>query len=753
MLVRSIRAQNFMRFERLCIEGLPTHGLIGIEGPNESGKSTIGELLLFAFFGRGRSREDAAVTRLIRWNAESLRVEIDFTLGEDDSSAESDRNVSAFTIYREIDRAGTNYVKIIRHPERTEVAAGNVEVQQFFAREARFDHDEFIQSFYYDQREDRSPQRSYGEFFHKATGITQLREVARQIRQEIHLEEEEFTRIRSELGQQRSQSERYGMNADKLPDLNARSRALDDDVGRQDQALTDARKENDRLRAEAKRIGERGDKVIALGNGTVSELLSGVETMLEDEKTAARKHSRLHGHSKWSRAFARPWELLGSAQKFATDVVVLTTAVRERSIEVEKRLGDDSLGLATQYQTGSVDQLAIGGALRRHRWLACGSLLVTLVAVGVGAAAWEGLLELDQQMMRTALFASGCVALVAFFLLAWSLALTSATKGRLEEKDGQVAALRQELEDLNETREKLNALLKFEAVDDIGKLAVAAQQAGDATVAERAKQFTGCYKALIEGADGRANKGVIALLAEVQKRGRDLKRRLLDSAKKSQAQLAEEETQLKKLQSDQTRIAGEIRECESQRKKKETIVATLAETEAESEAIRSGIDLRMQAIRLIDEAVAAIRTKMAPAIQAHLKSVLPCLTSDRYRDVKVNDDLEVSLFCSAKGDFLNLSELSGGTGEAIALALRMALSQAFEVSRVKRQQFVFLDEPFKMMDSGRIVDTLKALHGLSPYLRQVFVTQPNFTEKQRSSFCFHIATGTDVVELQLNGAT
>ncbi len=50
MLIGAIRAENFMRFSRLRIENLPQEGLIGIEGPNESGKTTVGEVLLFAFF-------------------------------------------------------------------------------------------------------------------------------------------------------------------------------------------------------------------------------------------------------------------------------------------------------------------------------------------------------------------------------------------------------------------------------------------------------------------------------------------------------------------------------------------------------------------------------------------------------------------------------------------------------------------------------------------------------------------------------
>ena len=51
------------------------------------------------------------------------------------------------------------------------------------------------------------------------------------------------------------------------------------------------------------------------------------------------------------------------------------------------------------------------------------------------------------------------------------------------------------------------------------------------------------------------------------------------------------------------------------------------------------------------------------------------------------------------------------------LGLRLALSQAHVTSRARQQQFMFLDEPFKMMDSTRVVGALESLGKLSEELR------------------------------------
>ena len=52
MIIRSVHATNVLKYAELALDNLPATGLIAISGPNESGKSTIGETVCFALFGR-----------------------------------------------------------------------------------------------------------------------------------------------------------------------------------------------------------------------------------------------------------------------------------------------------------------------------------------------------------------------------------------------------------------------------------------------------------------------------------------------------------------------------------------------------------------------------------------------------------------------------------------------------------------------------------------------------------------------------
>src|SRR5688572_26229866 len=125
MLIHSIRAENFMRFSRLEVLGLPSRGLIGLEGPNESGKSTMGEALLFAFFGRTRISHGAGVTSLIRWEAETMSVAVHFSVQPPGAS-----HAEELLIFRQVDRYGTHYVKVLELAGRSEVAVGNLQTAE-----------------------------------------------------------------------------------------------------------------------------------------------------------------------------------------------------------------------------------------------------------------------------------------------------------------------------------------------------------------------------------------------------------------------------------------------------------------------------------------------------------------------------------------------------------------------------------------------------------------------------------------------
>jgi len=84
VIIKSIKANDFMKYEFLSLDKLPESGLIGIFGENEAGKTTIGEAITFGLFGKTvRSDNLNSYESVIRWSADSTSVELVFSVNNE----------------------------------------------------------------------------------------------------------------------------------------------------------------------------------------------------------------------------------------------------------------------------------------------------------------------------------------------------------------------------------------------------------------------------------------------------------------------------------------------------------------------------------------------------------------------------------------------------------------------------------------------------------------------------------------------
>ncbi len=118
MIIKSIQSNNFLKYENLKLENLPDQGLIAINGQNESGKTSIGETLCFALFGRTFTLDLSDPRKLIRWSASQCSVGLTFTVGDIDSKNKTGNsranNNETYTVERYLDNEGTYGAKLAR---------------------------------------------------------------------------------------------------------------------------------------------------------------------------------------------------------------------------------------------------------------------------------------------------------------------------------------------------------------------------------------------------------------------------------------------------------------------------------------------------------------------------------------------------------------------------------------------------------------------------------------------------------------
>ncbi len=730
MLIRSIRAENFMRFEQVLVEDLPERGVIGLEGANESGKSTLGELVVFALFGHLSDRPNEPVGRAIRWGAESLSVELRFAVAPCDGGG----STREFMLYREIDRGGTNYVRIVELPARKDVATGNLKVQQFVAECLRFDYEEFQDSFYHSQHELRAGRSGRLDFLEQASGISDLRLVKARLMEGYEEIEHDHASVQKVLSLNRNQIVRLQRGAAKLTELRTKRDECAHALEEAEKQISAQKGELAALKKESKRLEGRAAELKKLASKPAEAALEIVNRLVREEDEARR--TRAEVAESWKKEFDRSYDGLSPLRQRLEAWRDVRAAVAARVAELGQGL-DPGAEVGPQARLSQIETERQSALARRRRWARCSMAAVVFLTIGA-VAVFLGVkppTNLPADVLPILRWGGGVVAVGSLIglicsCLSWSRARQA------------IAMLRSALEECRRDFDRLRQLQSSlaDAVQDVKVAGVNAQLAQLAetdgeSVASLARAAIDAGSA---GTESSSGDDLARELSDLAQNDRTLRGRLVERSQRLPKELDATEKTGRRKRGDHDRLLSEIRECESQEQRAAKLLDETMEVELEAARVQRRMDTRLAATRLVDETIAAIRAKVAPALTALLKVVLPRVTAGQYRDVKVDDELTVRVFSSTKSDFLALGELSGGTQEALRLAMRLALSQAFVASRLHQAQFVFLDEPFKMMDDQRAAGTLEVLRELSPDLRQIFVSQPNFGDGVEESFVLSI---------------
>jgi exonuclease SbcC len=156
------------------------------------------------------------------------------------------------------------------------------------------------------------------------------------------------------------------------------------------------------------------------------------------------------------------------------------------------------------------------------------------------------------------------------------------------------------------------------------------------------------------------------------------------------------------------------------------------------------IKMRALATQLLDGAIERVAKKFNRELRDGAGTILPDLTQGQYQHIKLDDDLDVQLFSSKKGDFMEFDEVSSGTQRQVLLAVRLSMSQALASDVLKGDQFLFLDEPFAFFDQERTSHSLQSMTTLE-HLPQIWIIAQEFPDD--AVFARHIDCKRIAVDL------
>jgi len=148
MLIKSLRATNFRKYHQLEVSDIPESGVITVAGSNESGKTSIGEAICFALYGRTFFLDEKNLGKIVCWGSDVAEVTLVFKAGDGD----------VYELWRSVERSGESRVKLRKSESDDQNTLENEEeVAETLIKILGFDYEAFANSFYLAQRELTSP--------------------------------------------------------------------------------------------------------------------------------------------------------------------------------------------------------------------------------------------------------------------------------------------------------------------------------------------------------------------------------------------------------------------------------------------------------------------------------------------------------------------------------------------------------------------------------------------------------------------
>lgn len=153
------------------------------------------------------------------------------------------------------------------------------------------------------------------------------------------------------------------------------------------------------------------------------------------------------------------------------------------------------------------------------------------------------------------------------------------------------------------------------------------------------------------------------------------------------------------------------------------VESRFSEQESVIKALESELSVVKKALEGVQKTAETLRNRVRPGVQAYMSHILPALTSGRYKAARLDEDYNLEVWDPDAGEYRAKEVFSGGTEDQFLLAMRLSFALAL-LPEVKGQkpEFVFLDEPLGSSDEIRRSGIIEFLnYELSHKFKQVFL--------------------------------
>ena len=142
----------------------------------------------------------------------------------------------------------------------------------------------------------------------------------------------------------------------------------------------------------------------------------------------------------------------------------------------------------------------------------------------------------------------------------------------------------------------------------------------------------------------------------------------------------------------------------------------------EVESTNKEINLLKRVNFELSETSKDMRNKVLPHARFIINNILPTLTSDRYSDFEITEDLKFKVHSNEAGGFKEREIFSGGTQDQFLIALRLAFTESILDSRVMADKYsLLMDECTASSDEIRKQGIFEVLSSMKETFSQIFI--------------------------------
>ncbi len=122
----------------------------------------------------------------------------------------------------------------------------------------------------------------------------------------------------------------------------------------------------------------------------------------------------------------------------------------------------------------------------------------------------------------------------------------------------------------------------------------------------------------------------------------------------------------------------------------------------EVEELETLIEAQTTAIEKLKETARSMREKFLPAIETNMSQIISQITGGTYKAVRLDENYNIEVLDSNAGKFIPKDIYSGGTVDQFLLAMRLAfILSLLPQTKQTYPRFLFLDEPLASSDQNR----------------------------------------------------